>query len=422
MKLSADFIAQLTQASALPSSVAEATGVSFHSGRVKRGDVFFALAGEASHGIHFADDVLAKGAAFLVSDRPHPKAILVEDSAKALLALGKQARTELSCPIIAVTGSAGKTSTKSFLSTALNAASTVGNFNTPFALAKTLIEHSLKMPNKPLVLELGIDHVGEMATLVDLVKPTHGILTSIGASHLAGLGSLEQVAKEKAAMFVADIPAFVSEQALAFVTPYIKNPISYGLSDTLDYSGQLISDQSLSYKGFDLNLPSPGEAMANNAVAALAMADYFELPLKEVLQRLSNTQLEPGRLEFKQQGDLTIIDDSYNSNPLSAEQSLALLRKQAQPQAAILGDMLELGSASRQYHLELGKLTKGLATYAIGRESIAILESNPKAKHFLTVDAFLAKLPEFSSGTVLVKASRGMHLEQVVDALLGVTA
>jgi UDP-N-acetylmuramoyl-tripeptide--D-alanyl-D-alanine ligase len=257
-----------------------------------------------------------------------------------------------------------------------------------------------------------------MATLVQLVKPSHAIITSIGPSHLLGIGSLEQVAKEKASILSLGAKGLISTQAARFIPG--DSFETYGLEQAT-YTASLSKDErSLTYKGLDVKLPSLGKAMAMNAVAALALAEKLGVPLTDAAKRIEAAKLEPGRLEFKKAGTLLIIDDTYNSNPLSVHQALDILRQQTPPHIAILGDMLELGGQSHHYHHELGEATKNVKTYAIGRESIAILETNPKAKHFLTVESFIGQLPSFESGTVLVKASRGMRLERVVEALLGV--
>ncbi len=395
-----------------------ASGVAFHTGRLEANEIFFALAGENVHGVRFADDALAKGAAFVVSDRAHPNALVVKNAAEVLLKLGAWAREQITGPVVGITGSAGKTSTKTFVAAALNAHSSPGNFNTTFALAQSLIKHALYHRDQILVLELGIDHLDEMKQLVNLVKPSHGILTNVGPAHLAALGSIEGVAKEKSDMFSLGAKALVSNQASPLVKQHIATFQSYGL-EAADYTGQLSDDETqLSYKNTRLSLPSVGKNMAANAVAALALAETLELDLNQAAKRIEEASMEGGRLEFKRAGNLLIIDDTYNSNPLSVKPSLDILKKQAAPHVAILGDMLELGAYSHAYHHELGELSRGLATFAIGRESLYLLESNTSAKHYLTVDAFLSQLPDLTTGTVLVKGSRGMKLERVVAALI----
>lgn len=414
MRLSADFIGNMGQGQA-PAGVQDAGGVSFHSGRIKAGDAFFALPGEQGHGITFADAALANGAAFIVSDKPHPQGVLVADPAETLLALGRWARQQHSAAIIGVTGSAGKTSTKTFVAAALNASSSPGNFNTPLALAKTLVETVLSgQSNEPLVLELGIDHIGEMARLVELVKPTHGILTAIAPSHLEGLGTLETVAQEKTKLLAASPFALASLDASPHVALAHK---TYGLSEAADFAGSF--DTQLSYKGVHLTPPAPGRTMALNALAALVLAEEFGIDMTVAARRIESSVLEPGRLAIKVLGDLTILDDSYNSNPASAKQALEILRTLPAPRTAVLGDMLELGAASDDYHLQLGQQTTDIdRVIAIGPHARNIAAGNPRARYFGSTDAALqalAMLPRH--GSILFKASRGMRFETLVAAM-----
>ncbi len=198
-----------------------ATGVSFHSARVRPGDAFFALPGAVQHGLTFADAAMSAGAAFVVSDRPHPRGVTVPDPAALLLGLGADARARLGGVVVGVTGSAGKTTCKTLLAAALGAEATPGNFNTPFALAQRLIEAVLAGhtgEGARLVLELGVDHPGEMDTLLTLTKPTHAVVTLIAPSHLEGLGTVGDVAREKLKLVDAAEHAFVSAQAATFLS------------------------------------------------------------------------------------------------------------------------------------------------------------------------------------------------------------
>jgi UDP-N-acetylmuramoyl-tripeptide--D-alanyl-D-alanine ligase len=421
--------------------LAPATGLSFHSGRVRPGDAFFALPGSAAHGIVYAEAALAAGAAFVVSDRPHPRGVTVTDPAKLLLKLGAEARQKLTGVVVGVTGSAGKTSVKTLLATGLNAAASPGNFNTPFALAQVLVERVIAGAtgqNDRLVLELGIDHPGEMDVLLRLAQPTHGVVTLIAPSHLAGLGSVAEVATEKLKLVSAARHAFVSAQAATFlnkthldqtqrskVTTYGLEEDDLGDSDPRnnDVVGRLEditpSGQTFHALGVSVRLPFVGAALAENALAVLAVAASLGDDLNETAERLSRTVLEPGRLQVHRLGPLTLIDDSYNSNPASAAAALEALTHFPRPHSAVLGDMLELGADSARYHRALGERTLDLEhVIAIGPEMRALTEGNPDAHHVETFDIslLLPLLPEH--GTLLVKGSRGMRLERLVHALL----
>ncbi len=406
--------------------LSHATGVSFHSARVRPGDAFFALPGAAQHGIAYADAALSAGAVFVVSDRPHPRGVTVPDPAALLLGLGADARARLGGVVIGVTGSAGKTTCKTLLAAALGAEATPGNFNTPFALAQRLIEavltgHTGK--GTRLVLELGVDHPGEMDTMLTLTRPTHAVVTLIAPSHLEGLGTLKNVAQEKLKLVDAAEHAFVSAQAATFLSAAQRRKVTtYGFSGA-DVTGTLTditpSGQTLSALGTSVRLPFVGAALAENALAAIAVAAYVGDDLQAAAERLQGARLEPGRLQVHRLGRLTLLDDSYNSNPASAAAALGALEHFPKPHSAVLSDMLELGSEAARYHRELGTQTRGLdCLVAIGPEMRALTETNLDAHHFETfdLDALRPLLPEH--GTLLVKGSRGGRLERLVAAIL----
>jgi len=410
-------------------------GVAFHSDRVEPGDVFFALPGEHGHGIAYADQALARGAAYIVSDLPHDRGVVVESPAELLLGLGGMARRELRAVVVGITGSAGKTTTKSMVRAALDAGGSEGNFNTPLALAATLIEAALAESQgaapSALVLELGIDHRGEMARLIELTRPDHAVLTSIDASHLAGLGSVDTVASEKGALLasapgerLASLQAYrrLPEALRQGVDPYAvldvdqPTPTVPGLVTARRLAASS-EGQELVYRGLELQLPWPGAALADNALAALALAERLGHDLPAAAARLLNAQFEPARLQRRVVGRLTIIDDTYNSNPASAQLALEVLKTSPPPRAAVLGDMLELGDASAAHHHALGAATRDLdVVVAVGPEAAAIATANPCARHapdLAAAQALLSELPDH--GTVLFKASRGMHLETLLQ-------
>lgn len=423
MSLNAELIRRLAGANNARTDLPTAYGASFHSGRVRAGDAFFALPGANGHGIEHADRAIEAGAVFVVSDRPHARGMLVEDPASALLALGRYARERISGPVVGISGSAGKTSTKAFVAAALQAASSPGNFNTPLALSCTLLDAWLQDPARPLVLEMGIDRPGEMDELLDLVQPTHGLLTAIAEAHLEQLGSLEGVAHEKSRLLVRSTERFASSGAAKKVPLTLAGLVVYGLDADARVRGRILSSdaegQLVEALGVQMRIPYLGTSMAENAVAALALAWRMGLEPAEAAARIELVRLEPGRLERKLIGSRTILDDSYNSNPASARQALEVLRSCAGPRTAVLGDMLELGEESAQLHRELGLETVDLdLVLSIGKEARYIGESNPEALHADDAEEALPLLQGIPpGGTVLVKGSRGMRLERIVDAL-----
>jgi len=423
----------------------DATGVAFDSRSVRPGDAFFALPGASGHGIAFADSALERGAAFVVSDRPHRRGLLVDDARAALLALGRAARERLSAPVIAVSGSAGKTSTKAMLAAALTARATPGNLNTHFALARLLVDAALEdhadpHAAAPLVLELGVDRPGEMAELVDLTRPDHAALTTIAASHLSALGDLAGVAREKTLLLdltpgvtvaSAEAAAYLSqgtlqrtvvvsvgrgEKAVAAVPAGAKAAV-VGVSEPRG-DGALLTWQT-GGESASATLPWQGRAMAQNALIALTMARNLGVPAAAAVERVSQARLEHGRLERLRLLGVTLLDDSYNSNPASLEEALAVLRDAPAPRVAFLADMLELGTLEREAHLRAGELSRGLdLVVAVGRAAAALLETNPEAVLVADATAAAELLDRVPKGaTVLVKGSRSMGMERLAAAI-----
>ncbi|MBW7916168.1 MAG: hypothetical protein H3C53_05725 [Trueperaceae bacterium] len=458
----------------------DATGVAFDSRAVRPGDAFFALPGATAHGLTFADDALARGAALVVADRPHRRGLLVDDARAALLALGRAARDRLTGPVVAVTGSVGKTSTKAMLAAALAARSTPGNLNTHYALAKVLVDAALEDergtgpgapgPGAPLVLELGVDRPGEMAELVELTRPDHAVLTHVAASHLSALGDVAGVAREKTLLLDrtpgrlvvgAGAARHLREETLArsvVVTvalaaaagpaagPPAHHPgalatlagaarprgqgaeLTWSLAPRPDGGGTppgrpsgARHEQAARPTGAGalpgrVTLPWPGAGMAANALAAIAMAELLGTAPEAAARRVAGARLEPGRLERLALAGLTVIDDSYNSNPASLAEAVAVLRACPPPRAAFLADMLELGAAERSAHLAAGELTRDLdLVVAVGPASRAITETNPRAVHVADAAAAARHLASVPRGaTVLIKGSRSMRMEALV--------
>ena len=431
-------------AAALP----PATGVRFHSDRVRPGDAFFALQGAATHGVRFADDALARGAAYVVSDRPHPGAVLVDDAGAALLALGRAARADRSGPVIGITGSAGKTTTKGLLAAALDAPASPGNLNTPHALATVLVDRWLAGDGaRPLVLELGVDRRGDMALLTELVRPTHGIVTLVAPAHLQGLGDLAGVAREKGALLRAATTArYASEAAWARLPDDLRAGVrryrvdpqagdasgadgaaSDGDAGATAVGRHLVRDDgewlhaTLGGEAVELALPGAGRAFAENALAALVVATDLGVPARTAADRMRRAHIEAGRLTPIALGDLRILDDTYNANPAAVAAALEVLARAPRPHALVMGSMLELGDASRDFHREAGRAIAEHGVdlvWTVGADAAAIADTCDVARHFADARGAAAAADDLPRrGTLLVKGSRGIGLEAVVAAL-----
>lgn len=435
----------------------DAIGVAYHTSGVRQGDVFFALPGSSGHGIEHADEALARGAAFIVSDRSHPRALVVADGTAALLKLGSAARAMVRAKVIAVTGSTGKTTVKDMIAAALACRSTPGNLNTTPALVAALVEAALQdageehatgslagsEPRTPLVLELGIDRIGEMAELVAFTRPDDALLTAVAEAHLSAFGDLATVAVEKGALlagspgtklasYAAGLrlpPPLRAETVVVRVLRTDHDALSEpepGFMRVIDFE-LLDADQRhrgrLRGLGHELALPWPGRAMAENAALALAYAVESGVAVADAAARLAGTRLAKHRLQRLVLGSgerrLVVIDDVYNANPASAVLALEALRAEDGPKAAFLGEMRELGDVSRQRHVELGEATRDLdLVVAVGAQARAIKEGNPRALLAEDLDAAAALFDRIPDGAaVLFKASRSVGMEALVARL-----
>ncbi len=414
-------------------------GASHHSGRIREGDAFFALPGQDHHGIEHAEAALAAGASLIVSDQPHPQGLQVAHPGDAMLTLGRWARRNYGGPVVAITGSAGKTTARGLLAATLHAHASSGNLNTPHALAGILLKAWSDDDGRPLVIETGIDHVGEMDVLASLVTPTVALLTAIAASHLDGLGDVATVAHEKSKLLQAATHRYAAlaawrrlDPALAArTTPYVLHDANEPNETTLPpatWSGTLAGDAlapTLSVQPpkreprGPIPLPGVGRGLAESAIASLAVADHLGIDLDAAAERLPDANLEPGRLHVQRHDGFILIDDTYNANPASMQHALALLQAAPRPRVALLGDMRELAHEADHHHETLGLQSRGLDRVAFhGDHAAAVLTGNPDTE-VLDLNGMLAlarTLPRH--GTILIKASRSMRFERLVEALL----
>lgn len=386
---------------------------------------FVALPGEAMHGNRFVDSALEAGAPFVLTDLDVPRAVRVPDAWAALKAWAQaeRARNPL---VVGITGTAGKTTAKSYVAAALEAAY-LPVFNTQPAIACFLIEHGRGA--RPLVVEMGIDRLGEMAELVSLVGPDVGVVTSIGAAHLEGLGSVENIVREKGVILGAG-RRLVGVQA----GPYYPGVPTYGFGEATHAGEDLTLDESgatFRFREVPVHLPRASRVQAEAAVLALTLAEQVGLDLTEAAQRLARVEVPGGRYRVLP-GAVTVIDDAYNASPLSVQVALDALDSMAPSggrRIAVLGRMLELGETEAELHAEVGDYARRKAdlTYGVGRfASLLGDRACPTVP-----DLLAALLPELRRGdVVLVKASRGISwsperrmqegvgLDTVVSALL----
>jgi UDP-N-acetylmuramoyl-tripeptide--D-alanyl-D-alanine ligase len=398
-----------------------ATAVSFDSRACNPHTAFAALKGEQRHGNDFIDKALQAGAPFVLTDLAVPRAVQVPDATVALRRWARLHRDATQAELIGITGSAGKTTAKTLVSSALGSPTTPGNLNTLNYLACYLL--SEVQANSRHIIEMGIDRIGEMDELVALVAPNVGVVTAVGAAHLEFFGSVETVQHEKGRILQAPHPLVAGSVSHR----YPQTP-SYGFLETCTHRAtNLIADAesvSFSFAGHTVRLPTPSVQVAESAVLALVLAQHYGVPLEQAKARLETAQVAGGRLNISH-GKITLIDDAYNANPLSVAASLETLARFAGRKVAILGHMRELGEHSRQHHSEVGALAGKLANLviAVGEHGDALaqaaLENGADAVWYATTAEAKARfLPDLKAGdVVLVKGSRFVQLEQLVEVL-----
>ncbi|CAM3702905.1 UDP-N-acetylmuramoyl-tripeptide--D-alanyl-D-alanine ligase [Deinococcus frigens] len=388
---------------------------------------FVALPGETMHGNRFVEAALAAGAPFVLTDLDAARAVRVDD-AWAALRTWAQAERARNGRVIGITGSAGKTTAKAYAAAALDA-HFMPVFNTQPAIACFLIEFGASA--RPLVVEMGIDRLGEMAELVELVRPDVGVITAIGPAHLEGLGSIENIVREKGKI-LGRARGLVGAQAAPFY-PETQYPgvEGYGFGD-VTHAGQSLEvtpqGAHFTFEGVEVHLPLAARVQAEAAVLGLLLAREAGLDLTQAAARLSAVSVPGGRYRVHT-GRFTVIDDAYNASPVAVSAALDALHGLPGRRISVLGRMLELGETERRLHAQVGQEARAKAdlTYGVGAFAAELGE-----RAFATVPELTAALLEEvrDGDVVLVKASRGISwtpeqraqagvgLDVVVDALL----
>nr|HPZ65366.1 UDP-N-acetylmuramoyl-tripeptide--D-alanyl-D-alanine ligase [Bacillota bacterium] len=385
----------------------EITGFCIDSRQVKPGDFFVPLRGSREDGHRYIPQALAAGAAgsfyarpVLPAEIPRESLIIgVRDPLKALQQVAGFCRRRFDLPVVGVTGSSGKTTTKDFiagvLSSRLKVLKTEGNLNNEIGLPLCLTK--LEKEHQVAVLEMGMSAPGEIAALARIAAPGIGVITNIGEAHLEHLGSVENIARAKGELLEAVGPSGVA--VLNGDDPYLRQMgkrfpgkvFFYGLEQG-DIKGMELSYQGESSR-FRVRFPNgqehpfhlswPGRHLVSNALAALAVGWIFQLEPREMEVGLSASRITGGRLQIRKAANgVKIIDDSYNANPGSVKASLQVLADLAGKRGvAVLGDMLELGPAAAALHYQVGEAAarSGIAALvAVGEMAPEIVEGARK--------------------------------------------
>ncbi len=419
-------------------------GVSTDTRDLVAGQLYVALKGPHFDGHDFVRDAVLKGATGVVVSHEVSLDIetavpqlVVTDTQQALGLLASAWRDNFTTPVIAVTGSNGKTTVKEMITAILSRQgevfATQGNFNNEIGVPLTLL--GISSEHCAAVIEEGASRPGDIAYLTKFVKPTVAVVTNAAGAHLQGFGSLDAVARAKGEILehlAMDATAVINaDDDYAELWRSLaagRSIINFGMESTADVQGELGTDKLLTLstpKGeITLSLPLAGRHNVINALAATAAAIAAGANLSDVKAGLESMQPVPGRLQWKQGiKGARILDDTYNANPASLEAALDVLADCDESRYLALGDMAELGAKSAEYHQQAGRQARAVGVhrlYAVGELSKnTVIAFGDDAKHFSGQGQLIAQLRKDLNDkvTLLVKGSRSAHMERVVDAV-----
>jgi UDP-N-acetylmuramoyl-tripeptide--D-alanyl-D-alanine ligase len=413
-------------------------GICTDSRKVEKNHLFFALSGQNFDGNQFAEQALTKGAMLTVIDNEKYKTqnscILVPDVLKCLQELAFFHRKWLATPIIAITGTNGKTTTKELIGNVLqkkyNITFTSGNLNNHIGVPLTLL--SFTKETQIGVVEMGANHSNEISQLCQIALPDFGIISNIGKAHLEGFGSFEGVIQAKSELYQYckknNKKVFVNgnDKLLIDLSKGIEQ-ITYGNTNTNEYHAQFISANPyliVKWKDFLIQTQLVGEYNMNNVIASIAVGSYFNVPEKEIVEALSDYKPKNNRSQLTKTQNNTLIIDAYNANPSSMELSVRnFVHIKSPEKLLILGDMFELGEVSEQEHHKIFKLVESLnfkKVFFVGKNFFTIKEKFINTYQFFQsieeIIDFLSR-NKISGYTILLKASRGIQLEKVLSLL-----
>jgi UDP-N-acetylmuramoyl-tripeptide--D-alanyl-D-alanine ligase len=406
--------------------------------KIESGSIFFALKGPNFNANAFADEALARGATLVVIDDPQYEHVgntfLVPDSLVALQELAKYHRKQLKIPVIGLTGSNGKTTSKELLNAVLSkrlkAFATKGNLNNHIGVPLSVL--SIDNDVDVAVIEMGANHVGEIALLCSIANPTHGFITNIGKAHIGTFGGLDNIIRGKTELYQHLIgnrgTVFInsSDSILANMKWRFSSPIMYPspgdyLNIELIEGGPFVRYRSEA--GIEIQTHLTGAYNFSNIAAALCVGKYFGVDAKSANEAIAEYTPSNMRSQVVMRGTNTIILDAYNANPSSMEAAIKNLSSvQASNKVAIVGDMFELENESEKEHRHMGQLlreSKFSKVILCGSLMRWAKEEYPQAIHFEKKDTLIDSLKSnpIQNATILVKASRGIGLETIVDFL-----
>ena len=427
----------------------EVTSVTTDSRKVERGCLFVPIKGTRVDGHDFIPQVMEAGALVTLTEHaegmPDCPMILVSRTEEAIQQIAGFYRRALGIPVVGITGSVGKTSTKEMIAQVLSrkyrVLKTEGNLNNNLGLPLTIFR--LTEEDEIAVLEMGISHFGEMTWLAETAEPDTMVITNIGTCHLEFLKDRDGVFQAKTECFdFVKLDGTVilngDDDKLAAVSEvHGKRPVFFGMSPRCRVYAEDVRPLGLDGtalriciddESFEVTVPLPGRHMVMNALAGAAVGSVWGLSFEQIRDGIESAEALSGRFHIVRGGSVQIIDDCYNANPMSMKAALQVLSDIEAPSVAILGDMGELGADERALHREVGEYAGGLTLdrfVLIGElakeiaSGIRSVNNTAQITEFDTVPEALKELPSIikKGDTVLVKASHFMQFERIVEAL-----
>lgn len=419
----------------------ESTGVTTDSRKVAEGQIFFALWGDNYNGNKFAAEALERGASWAVVDDPAyetEKTILVDDCLFELQALASYHRKVMQVPVLAITGTNGKTTTKelvaSILSRKMKVHATKGNLNNHIGVPLTIL--SAPAGTEFLIVEMGASHIGEIRTLCLIARPDYGIITNIGTAHIEGFGSLDGVIKAKCELYehlrktnglaiYNDNDPLLTEKIYRFVNravPY-SDPTGTELTVSAVSTGMNLSlEIGYQHKTYSVATNLFGNYNIDNVKATIATGLFFGVDMEKIVEEVRNYNPANNRSQINDTGKNVLICDSYNANPTSMKAAVeSFSGLEAGKKLCILGDMLELGEKAEEEHLKIVELLreKNIKEVFLTGSLFSRISDKSGYKSFPDVSSLREYLNshKLKGYHILIKGSRGISLEKIYDLL-----
>lgn len=414
----------------------ESSGVCIDSRKIKSGEIFFALGGKHVNAAQFALTALEAGASLAIVDQSveskDERIVKVENSLSCLQALAGYHRDKLNIPFIALTGSNGKTTTKELLAAILTrkfkVAFTHGNLNNHIGVPLTLlrVSHDVDIA----VVEMGANHVGEIAFLCEIAKPTHGLITNIGKAHIGEFGSFENIIRGKSELYdylrktAGQVFINTNDVVLANMAKRFQDAVTYPNAGD-GYTAEILAGRDFvalrDRRGKVIQSKLAGDYNFNNIAAALAVGDFFGVDEASAAHAVSNYHPQNMRSQILEKNGVKILLDAYNANPTSVHAALDYMAGYSnQPKAVVLGDMFELGEDSQKEHEAIAEKLSAMhveKVFLVGEHMRYAHQKLPQSYHYINTEALLRswQWENLKGMFLLVKGSRSMALERLVE-------